>query len=286
MIENIVARLESILRCPQDLAKLMYSEKSLVCENCGKSYRTEDHVVRLIDESSRPTNPASLGRDYFEHSPERCSPQYYRNMYETKQDDLFSNPGIRDAVDRCNLTKGTVVDLASGHGGGFLCWLAEKLPPERLLIGTDACPPVIENWGEVLPPIRENFVFIDADLANRLPFHDRSVGCFTGIYIGNISMSADNVLYSEFSRCLNDDGRVVIQEVFYAEDSASASYLNANGSPYASIDDFNKVLNIADLHIVESIEIRHAQGKIDPRDGFPLDEEDRWTENILVVRRI
>ena len=76
-----------------------------------------------------------------------------------------------------------VVDIASGHGGGFMPWLTPRLGDTVLLVATDACLPVIENWYKYISGIRNNYAFLDVDLLKCLSFQDDSVDVFTGIGI-------------------------------------------------------------------------------------------------------
>ena len=283
---KIADRLLPYLSCPEDGTGLIHTPHGFLCPTCYRDYPVDGGIVRfIISKHERPKNPAALAADYSENSPERLEVSYYRERFAAKQVELEENAAVRKAVDFCANINGIIVDIATGHGGGYVPWLSLLAAKDALLVATDACPPVIENWYSLLSAQTGRFAFLDIDLARNLCFRDSAIDLITGVGIDNVNVNKPLSLFLEIYRCLKPGAWMVIHQIFYSSNSHTAAFLKAQENPYESISSYSDLLGRLGLRLMDADEAGKFRGKIDPGDGFPIDEDDSWAEMILYIRK-
>lgn len=281
----MLERLLQTLCCPHDRNELHQQDSQLICDACGRTFSVDRGIVRFIDEDTpRPHWSRALLEAINESHPEMQTEDYYRERLLKAEDRYRDNPALREVVDALASTSGVALDIASGPSGGFLPLLAPRLPEETLLIGTDACPPVIEHWYTCISEIREAAAYLDVDLLGPLPFADASIDLVTGVYIENVNIDKPMGLISELARCTKHATKIVLQQLFYAEESATAVMLRDQGNPYASLPDFADALASVGFGAVEQVRLRSGRGKLDPGDALPLRDSDEWNDSLLIIR--
>ena len=278
-------RLLHTLCCPHDRSELHHLDGKLMCDACGRTFPLDRGIVRFIDEDTpRPHWSRALLEAINRSHPEMQTEDYYRERVLNAEERYCRSAELRRAVDALSSAEGVAVDIASGPSGGFLPILAPRLPDETLLIGSDACPPIIEHWYACIVETRELAAYLDIDLLGPLPFPDASIDLVTGVYVENVNIDDPMGLISELARCTKQAARIVLQQLFYAEGSATAAMLRDQGNPYASLPDFADALASVGLGTVEQARLRSGRGKLHPGDALPLHDTDEWTESVLIIR--
>ena len=281
-------RLDQFLVCPHDLLGLATHEGTLVCSGCGRRYPLESGTVHLVTrEEERPGNPKRLAASYAEESSERLQVEYYEKQRALKEQIYSTNSAVKEAVDFVVRNTGTGVDLATGHGGGYIAPIVKRLSDGAAFFASDACLPVIENWCRCLQPeYADRFAFLDIDLNGSLCFPDNSVDVFSGLAIGNVNDGDPAGLLREVHRCLRPGGWGVFQEMFFAPESETAALLSQEGDLYASVEAFAERALGLGLHVTKSEQAEMGVGKIDPADGMPVNNSDGWSQIILYLRKV
>jgi len=143
---DLAWRLENLVVCPSEKGDsvvagrraLLHQVRPTVSGSCRGS-ASGDERVRMA------AQPQALAANYADETVERLHMDYYRRQAETKEHACETNGAIRDAVDFVVTRLGIGVDLASGHGGGFIAPIVRRMSFDSILLATDACLPVIEN---------------------------------------------------------------------------------------------------------------------------------------------
>jgi SAM-dependent methyltransferase len=226
-----------------------------------------------------------LAEDYAKASPDRLHQPSYERKYRDKQAEYGESSALQEAVRRCRDAGPLAVDLASGHGGGFLPWLAPRVRDGAILIGTDACLPVISNWSRLLSTYRDNVFFLDVDLLREPPFRNDMIDVFSGVMVANAYNSDPLKHFTRLHSRLRPGGILVISEIFYDAASKTAEFLADHSNPYQSLERFLGMLQSIGFHADDVLPLRRQQGKICSGDGFPIDDQDWWSEQIIVAAR-
>ena len=284
---HLAKRLENLLVCPHDMGELSSRADCLSCIKCGRRYPATSGIMHLVtSEAERPCNPKALAANYADECPERLHVDYYRRQAESKEHLYETNGAIRDAVDFIVTKLGVGVDLASGHGGGFIAPIVKRMAPDAVLLATDACLPVIENgYAYLAPGYADRFVFLDTDLSAALCFADASVDVFTGVAVANVNDGNPESLLREVYRCLKPGGWAVLQEMFFAPQSETAAWLARQGNMYSSLSAFLDLMRSFGMRTVRIQEAVTGRGKIDPGDGMPLNASDEWSETVVFLQK-
>ena len=284
---NIHERLKELLVCPYDLQKLTHRDGYFNCTSCKRKYSIEDGIVHFVtSEDERPRNPRALAEDYAKNAKERFTLEYYANQARQRERMYGNNPALKDAVDFIVSRAGIVVDIATGHGGGYIAPVVARLQRDALLIATDACPPVIAKWSEYFSEqFADHFAFFDIDLEKALCFSDCCIDMFTGLGISNVSDGQPYDLLKEINRSLMPGGYGIFQEMFFDEDSKTAHFLSKKENLYASLNVFAAHARSIGFEMTKADEVTEHIGKIDPCDGWPIDENDRWFEMMVYLRK-
>lgn len=284
---NVIERLADILTCPHDFQRITHCRSGFVCDSCQRQYSAGTGIVHFIcSDEERPANPKALAKDYELNSKERLGIDYYRNQAQIKEHIYQNNPVVKEAVDFVVDRAGVAVDLATGHGGVYIAPIVRRLRDKAILIATGACPPVIANWSEYFRrDYADRFVFLDIDLSKPLCFADESIDIFSGLGIANVNSGYPIDLLKEVHRCLKPGGYAVLQEMFFAEESKTAKLLKAQNQLYASLSVFKDYTSGFGLNMTKTAEVAKVKGKIDPRDGMPIDESDSWAERTLYLEK-
>lgn len=281
---SLFERLLQTLCCPHDQNELRLESGELICASCGRTFAIDRGIVRFINEDSqRPQWSRALLDAINRAFPEMHAMDYYRDRFSKAEKRYRENAALRRVVDELSPTVGVAVDIASGPGGGFLPLLASRLPSETLLIGTDACPPIIEHWSTCISRSHPLSAYLDIDLLQPLPFPDASLDLVTGVFIENVNIDEPMGLISELSRCTKPEATIVLRQLFYADESATAAMLRDQSNPYASVSDFARSLASVGLVVADQTMLRFGRGKLDPGDAFPIGDTDEWAESILTV---
>jgi len=277
-----------LLACPNDLKELTSQSRGLVCTSCRHQYPTNEGIVHFVSsEDDRPANPKALAKDYAEHSPNLLHVDYYRFQATQKEQMYQTNPAVKSAVDFILANGDAIVDLATGHSGSYIVPIVRRLASSSILIATDACQPVIENWHAYLAPqYSDRFLFFDIDLEKKLSFSDEAVDVFTGLLISNVNGGNPDVLLREVHRCLKPSGFAVFQEMFFADQSATAQMLERQGNMYASLTSFTNYSRSIGLETVRTDSAINGVGKICPGDGLPINDLDQWSQTIVYLRKL
>lgn len=277
MTERLV---NEILACPEDGQALRQADHVFRCTVCDKRYPASDGEIRfLTDDTERPMPCLNLAR-----LPEINGVELYeRNAAHNRCRDR-AHPAMFEALKAVAAHGDVIVDLATGPGGGFVASLLDLVDDSTLVLGTDACRPVVENQARLFRRERsDDFWMVDVDLGRRLPFRNGVIDCFTGRAITNID--AVDAALKELGRCLTSDGLVLLQEHFYAQGSETARHLSRAGHPFASMVSFKSYAHSVGFTILSHADIVRRRGKSDPRDGLPLSEDDEWTSTLLTMAR-
>jgi ubiquinone/menaquinone biosynthesis C-methylase UbiE len=284
----ITEKLNEILACPNDLGELAFRDDCFVCQTCKRKYKAEQGIIHFIrDENERPSNPKLLAEDYKKNAKDRLDLPYYWKQAEKKEKMHGKNSAVGRLVDFVVERGGIIVDLASGHGGGYIAPILKRIGEDTILIATDACLPVIENYCRLfMEAYSAQFAYFDIDLEKQLAFKDDTVDVFTGFAISNVGGGKPYSLLREVKRCLKPKGFAVFQEMLFAGNSATSKWLKEQGNLYSSLQAFCEYCVEIGLKAMDHETVFTGKGKIDPRDGMPIDEDDRWSEIVVYLEKI
>jgi hypothetical protein len=269
--------LDAIVACPIDGDALQAKAAGYGCPRCRRLYAAHDGVIHFVtDSDQRPSDSIGLAQSASVHDPKL----YERNAAKARREYL-SNSFTREMLNAAASSGSVVVDIATGPGGGYVAPLLELVNDHVLIAGTDACLPVVEQQAKLLR--RPNFLMLDVDLEQRLPFRDGTVSAFTGAATNNIHDLLSTL--REVHRCLATGGMVFLGERFYAHGSCTASCLAQYGNLCASMETFTAQIEDIGFCLGAHLDIVRHTGKSDPRDGLPLSEDDQWTWTELELRK-
>jgi len=285
---NLAEKLGDLLTCPHDMGTLSPGTDVLSCTKCGRRYPRTSGIVHLVtNEAERPRNPRALAADYAQNSPELLRVDFYRRQAEHKEHLYRTNGAFREAVDFVVAKLGVGADLASGNGGGYIAPTVRRMGSESLLLATDACLPVIENWYAYLAPeYADRFAFLDIDLSGMLCFADARLDVFTAVAVSNVNDGNPESLLREVARCLKPQGWAVLQEMIFSPTSETCRVLTDQGNLYASLQTFADRVRPYGLELVSTSQVSTRRGKICDGDGWPVSDDDEWSETILYLRKV
>lgn len=269
-----------VLACPRDTGALERTAEGYACTVCGTRFPVAGAAIHfLAEEDVRPRASVGIGRQ-----PELQSMALYeRNAANNRQTDA-EHPATVAMLRAVAESGPVIVDLASGPGGGYLASLLDMVPSGTVVLGTDACVPVVKHQAELFSREHgDRFRMLDTDLEKRFPFHDGSVGSFTGGGIDNIECAA--FTFRECLRCLKPGGLMAIEQRFYAEGSESASYLSSEGNIFASWKCLRSYVESIGFTVDACEDLWIRVGKSDPKDGMPLCDTDEWTWSQVRLRK-
>lgn len=272
-------RLLQILACPKCVAPLERIPKGVLCTQCEAVYSVEDGIVHFVADDARPESSRNLAE-----VPGLQDAALYDGNARGNEERYHRDNSLREYVDFVAGCRGVIVDLATGPGGGRIAPVLKRLPPESLLIATDACLPVLEFQYRLLKPqYPDQFEILDVDLGETLPFKDESIDTFCGAGTTNIANISGTL--KEVARCLKAQGSVVLSERFYAQESETAKYLTNKGHAFASFESFDAFCSSVGLEVTKYEELYTRRGKSEPGDGLPLEETDEWSESHIYLRK-
>ena len=266
----MTVKLLQILACQKCAAPLERISGGLLCTRCRQVFPDEDGIVHFVTEEGRPENPRNLAT-----LPALQDASLYERNAKGNEERYHREDLVREYVDFVAACEGTIVDLATGPGGGYVAPILKRLLPEGLLIATDACLPVLEfQYRLFKPQFQDRFEILDVDLGKTLPFKGESIDVFCGAGVTNVANISDTL--GEVARCLKKRGSVVLSERFYAQESETAKYLTNSGHVSASFESFDAFCRGIGLAVTRNEELYTRVGKSEPGDGLPLKETDEW----------
>mgnify|MGYP003978066591 CR=1 FL=1 len=272
-------KLLQVLACPTCVASLELISEGVRCTRCKEVYSDDDGIIHFVAGDVRPES----SRNLVEVSGLQDAALYERNA-RGNEERYHRDDSLREYVDFVAGCRGVIVDLATGPGGGRIAPILKRLPPESLLIATDACLPVLEFQCRLFKPqYPDQFEILDVDLGKTLPFRDESIDIFCGAGATNIANISGTL--REVARCLRAQGSVVLSERFYARESETAAYLTDKGHAFASFESFDAFCSSVGIEVTKYEELYTRTGKSEPGDGLPLKETDEWAESHIYLEK-
>lgn len=280
-MSGLVDRIGDVLRCPGCGNRLIAISQRLVCAGCKREFSYTTATIHFIDdENDRPSVSKRLST--LMYSDDKYTVGRGRRYALERYDQERS---VRDYVEYAQIDCGLIVDLASGPSGGYIHNILEKISPNTVLVASDACPWVIDKYSEYYGRRHPGqFGCIDMDLDKRLPFADGSIDVFTGVLLDNVGNYRG--LLQEVSRCLKKNGRAVFHEMFFSRQSETFKVLSSENAVYASDEVFCNFCSSVGMDTIEVEACWKGTGKLDPRDGIPVNDQDEWyRKDVYMVRR-
>jgi len=259
----------------------------LRCDACGAEFAIEGGITRLAASEQ-------LHRVADRWPEGTLTQELFRRNIESNRRLAEENSGYARCIEAVAAVEGVIVDVATGPGSGMCGALAPRLREGTYLVLSDASEVLMcglsECWATVPHEARIDFWLYDA---NRFPFRDGSVDCFTS-NLGFSNVRQDRQAggwggpasaYTDAQRCLRPGGLVVDTVRVYGENSETAALKREGGSVHASRDTLEQFWASIGLRVVEAHTIRSGVGKSDPADGLPIDEADEWEDVAYILRR-
>lgn len=280
------------LCCPLCKKELLLEEEKIVsgkiiegrfsCPVCNKQYPVIDSVPVFLE------NPSMVDvfddvldqKGEYKGILERRSIKDEWELYERndirRQEEYKSNKEFKLLVDEASKTDGLLLDIATGPGGSIISPILRKVP-EMLLIASDKSKRVIRGQYQHFKQkgMLGNSSFLAFDV-HLIPIKDNVVTTITS-YFGVSN-------YREEFRVLKNGGRLLEIIVTYEPGSKTAKRALEIGIPSATLESYKKELNSVGFKILEIQERAQGKGKMEPEDGFPLENE-KWFTFFVVATK-
>ncbi len=239
----------------------------------GVEYKQEKNVVHFIlSDEERPDWSKALDEFLLSSKTDLEMKTRYKNQAKRTE----NNEQRKRFGDFVSSVRGVKVDLASGPSGYF-SYIVDRLEEGDVFVATDACPSVITAHAEACD--KENFVVFDVNLDKPLPLRNESVDIFTGNYLNNVDNYGE--LLREVHRCLKPGGKLAVIELFFEEGGKTSQQLIKEGAIWASLETFKAYCESSGFIYMDGDVTNTMKGKIDPKDLYPLDENERCEERTL-----
>lgn len=243
----------------------------------GIYFTRENNVYHFFsDENERPWWSKALDASYANSTSDiLMESQYkYHNIHVNDDNQMTEFFQYITASGRI------IVDLASGPSGYFSP-VFNFMEDDSIFIATDASKTVINAHQKANKDNR--FWIFDIDLDKGLPFKDESIDAFSANLLNNV----DNYrgLLMEISRCLKQNGRYAVIEMFYEFGTKTYNYLKERDAVYSSLEDYIAICNEVGLKYKGSKVKKEIRGRISEGDLLPIGENDKCLEMIVFFEK-